>query len=307
MKGFRILNLSLFGIIVLLFLLICCSSAIGDPIEIILSVIDTSLSPGETESYISVFLDNYFDTIAGFQFQLKLDRPDLVTFNFNNEGFDTTNTLISGFEYVQALDTSGTGALLWFRCIANANPFDSIFTTGIPPQQGGLVVKLPVNTTSFADTLSSLTCNFNIIKPFDFSDTWGHSIGVITDTLMDTIYYKCSTWEADSCLEWVMVDGFTEEYDSVYIYEYLSGYLDTTVVVPLHGSVTLNSYYIKCDNDGDGSITVADAVCFVNYLFKLWDQKLCSYVPLCKEPGTDPNVGDLVKLVNYLFKGDPPP
>jgi len=307
MKGFKIFNLSHLVVFVFSFLFFFSSQAIADPVEVILTVIDTSLSPGETESFISLYLDNYNDTIAGFQFQLKTDRPDLVSFNFDHDGFDTANTLISGFEYVQALDTSGTGDLLWFRCIANANPFDSIFTTGIPPQQGGLVVKIPVNTTPFADTLSSLTCNLDIIKPFDFSDPWGHSIGVITDTLVDTIYYQCSLWDADSCLEWIMVDGHNEEYDSAYIYEYLSGYLDTTVVVPLHGSVTLNSHYIKCDNDGDGDITVADAVCFVNYLFKTWNQVSCPYVPLCSEPGSIPIVSDLVKLVNYLFKGGPLP
>ncbi|MFH2050330.1 MAG: hypothetical protein ABIJ12_12885, partial [bacterium] len=70
---------------------------------------------------------------------------------------------------------------------------------------------------------------------------------------------------------------------------------------------TLNSHYIKCDNNGDGDINVADAVCFVNYLFKTWNQESCPYVPWCKETGTYPNVSDLVKLVNYLFKNGPLP
>jgi len=307
MKGFRSHKWSLSGIFFMFIFLFCCSTISAGPIEIILSVSDTSLPPGENETYISVYLDNFVDTIAGFQFQLQVDRPDLISFNFDHDGFDTTETLISGFEYVQAIDTSGTGTLLWFRCIANANPFDSIYTPGIPPQQGGLVVKIPVNTTPFADTLSDLTCDLEIIKPFDFSDPWANSIGVITDTLLDTIYFQCSSWLEDSCLEWIMVDGNTEEYDSVYIYEYLSGYLDTTVVVPEHGSITLNAPYIKCDNDGDGQITVADAVCFVTYLFISWDQGSCPYVPLCSEPGEIPNIADLVKLVDYLFRGGPPP
>lgn len=307
MKGYKSQTLSLIGIFFIFIILISNPITNAGPIEVMLNVMDTLVSPGHNEIYLSVYLDNLYDTIAGFQFQLQVDRPDLVSFNFDNYGFDTTNTLISGFEYVQALDTSGTGNLLWFRCIANADPFDSIFTHGIPPQQGGLVVKIPINTTPYADTLSSLTCNLDIIKPFDFSDPWGNSIGVITDTLLDTIYYQCTSWVSDSCLEWIMVDGNIEEYDSVYIYEYLSGYLDTTVVVPGHGSVTLNSHYIKCDNDGDGQITVADATCFVKYLFMSWNQQRCPYVPLCSEPGANPNVADLVKLVDYLFRGGPPP
>ncbi len=307
MNGFKLHTLSLPCIFIIIIVLLTNPTANAQSVEVVLNVMDTSLSPGENNAFINVYLTNYYDTIAGFQFQLKINRPDLVSFNYENEGFDTTNTLISGFEYVQAIDTSGTGNNLWFRCIANADPFDGIFTTGIPPQQGGLVVRLPVSTTPFADTLSSLTCDLDITFPYDFSDPWGNSLGVITDTLLDTIYYQCTSWLEDSCLEWVMVDGDTTNYDSVYIYEYYSGYLDTTVIVPSHGSITLNAPYIKCDNDGDGQINVSDAVCFVNYIFKSWDQDLCPYVLLCSESGADPNIGDLVRLVDYLFRGGPRP
>ncbi|MEA2031525.1 MAG: hypothetical protein U9N55_08055 [candidate division Zixibacteria bacterium] len=280
----------------------------ADPPLIVLDVVDTVVAPGETGAFISVYLSNYYDTVAGFQFQLEVDRPDLVTFNFDNDGFDTTGTLLSGFEYVQAADTSQTGNLLWFRCMANADPFDGFNTPGIPPQQGGLVTRLPVNTTSTPDSAEGLTCHLSIIMPFDFSDPWGNSFGVITDTLADTIYYQCTQWEEDSCLEWIMVDGYTEEYDSVYTYDYLSGYLDTTVVIPDHGSITVDSSPLTCDNNGSGSITVADITCLVTYLFEDGETAGCPLVVYCDSDGAGaPNVSDLVMLVNYLFNGGPPP
>ncbi|RKX24797.1 MAG: hypothetical protein DRP47_10820 [Candidatus Zixiibacteriota bacterium] len=280
----------------------------ADPPLVVLDVVDTSIALGQNNVYISVFLSNYYDTIAGFQFQLEVDRPDLVTFNFDNDGFDTTGTLLSGFEYVQAIDTSLTGHLLWFRCIANADPFDGINTPGIPPQQEGLVVRLPINTTVSPDTTAGLTCHLTIVSPFDFSDPWGNSLGVITDTLTDTIYYKCVQWEADSCLEWIMVDGYTEEYDSVYIYDYLSGYLDTTVVIPSHGSITVVDAILVCDNDDSGDITIADLTCLVTYLFGGGDPVRCPLVEYCCSGGSgEPNISDLTMLVNYLFTGGPPP
>ena len=303
--------------ITVLFLLIaisfifCHSNAQASPEipEIIFTIPDTTLSPGETETYLNIYIDNFYDTIAGFQFQVIADRPDLVTFNFTHGGFDTAGTLVSGFEYVSASDTSGTGQMLWFRCIANADPFDGYNTPGFAPQQGGVVVRIPVNTNPNPDTTGDMTCNLTIIKPFDFSDPWGNSIGVVTDTLTDTIYYQCTEWSGDSCLNWVMVDGYTEPYDSIYIYNYLHGWLDTTVVVPVHGKITISTGPMTCDNNGDGTINIADITCLVNYLFQTWDEQSCPYTESCSwnNSYSTPTITDLSAMIDYLFSSGPPP
>jgi len=64
MNGFKSHKLSLSGIFFIFTLLVINPAIKADPVEVILEVIDTSMSPGETEAYISVYFDNYFDTIA---------------------------------------------------------------------------------------------------------------------------------------------------------------------------------------------------------------------------------------------------
>jgi len=60
---------------------------------------DTALVVTQSNPYLSIYLDNYQDTVAGFQFVLVSRRPDLVRFDFSGGGFDTSGTLLSGFEW----------------------------------------------------------------------------------------------------------------------------------------------------------------------------------------------------------------
>ena len=49
-------------------------------VELVLDIGDTSALPGEQVT-IPVYLSNYEDTIAGFNFWVHLDRPDIMEFN----------------------------------------------------------------------------------------------------------------------------------------------------------------------------------------------------------------------------------
>lgn len=49
-------------------------------VEIVLDIGDTTAYPGEVV-VVPVYLSNYVDTIAGFNFWVQLDRPDIMEFN----------------------------------------------------------------------------------------------------------------------------------------------------------------------------------------------------------------------------------
>jgi hypothetical protein len=274
--------------------------------ELVLTVPDTTMPAGRTGALLNIYMDNYFDTIAGFQFVLVSERPDLVKFNFSNGGFDTTGTLVSGFEYVQSINRAGDQSEIWFRCIANL-PFDTINTPGFPPQQGGVAVKIPVNTSSSPNPDSGLTSILSITTPVDFSDPWGKSIGVVTVTIYDTTYYLCNLWQNDTCLEWIEVDPDSSGYDSIYVDTSLYGYLDTTVVILNDGSITVEPSGLQCDYDGSGKINVADVTSLVQCLFGTPPPEVCESVTCDPNGSGSLNVADLTYLVDYLFRGGPPP
>lgn len=274
--------------------------------QLVLTVPDTTMQAGQTEALLNIYMDNYFDTIAGFQFVLVSERPDLLLFNFDNGGFDTTGTLVSGFEYVEAIDRASDQSEIWFRCIANL-PFDTIHNWGFPPQQGGVVVKIPVNTSSNPNPDSGLTSVLSITTPVDFSDPWGNSIGVVTETLYDTLYFLCNLWQNDTCLEWIEVDPDSSSYDSIYVDTVLYGYLDTTVVILNDGSVTIELPDLQCDYNSDGNINVVDVTFLVQCLFGMPPPEICESVTCDADGSGSMNVADLTHLVNYLFRGGPPP
>ncbi len=277
--------------------------------QLVLTVPDTAMQAGETGALLNIYIDNYFDTIAGFQFVLVSERPDLVTFNFvdfDSSGFDTAGTLVSGFEYVQSIDRAGDQSKIWFRCIANL-PFDTVHNWGFPPQQGGVAVRIPVNTSSNPNPDSGLTSILSITTPVDFADPWGKSIGVVTETLYDTLYFLCNLWQNDTCLEWIEVDPGSSSYDSIYVDTSLYGYLDTTVVILNDGSVTIELPDLQCDYDGNGKINVADVTLLVQCLFRLPHPEECETIECDADGSGSVNVADLTYLVYYLFRGGPPP
>lgn len=275
--------------------------------ELIFAVPDTLAAPGETGGLLNIYIDNFLDTIAGFQFVLVSERPDLVTFNFDNGGFDTAGTLVSGFEYAQSIDRAGDQSEIWFRCIANL-PFDTVHNWGFLPQQGGVAVRIPFNTASNPNPDSGLTSVLRVTTPVDFSDPWGNSIGIVTETIYDTTFYLCILWQNDTCLEWLEVDSDSAGYDSLWVDTSLYGNLDTTLVIIKDGSLTIKEPAATCDYDGDGSVTIVDLTTLIQCLFGIPPPppKVCDIE--CDADGSGAmNIADLTYIVNYLFHGGPPP
>lgn len=289
------------------FSLLTGSRAQAQPV-LVFTVPDTTVPPGQTGALLNIYISNYSDTIAGFQFVLVSERPDLVSFNFDNGGFDTAGTLVSGFEYVQGIDRAGDQSEIRFYCIANL-PFDTVHNWGFPPQQGGVAVKIPCNTASNLDLDSALTSILSVTTPVDFSDPWGYSIGVATETLYDTTFFLCNLWQNDTCLEWIEVDPDSLEYDSLYVDTNLYGYLDTTRVIINDGSITITGSGVQCDYDGDGKISIADLTTLVRCIFGFPPPtpEVCVTVECDSNGNGMVDIADLTYLVDYLFHGGPPP
>ncbi|MFH1372567.1 MAG: hypothetical protein ABII79_02060 [bacterium] len=291
------------------FVLVCLPALWGaspEPPELVMTVPDTTIPRGQTGALLNIYMSNYFDTVAGFQFVLVSEHPDLVSFNFDNDGFDTSGTLTSGFEYAQAIDRAGDQSEVWFRCLANL-PFDTVNNWGFSPQQGGVAVKIPINTAAVTDSI--LTSLLTVTTPVDFSNPWGYSIGVVTETLYDTSFFLCLLWEDDTCTEWIEVDPDTSEFDSLYVDITPYGYLDTTRVIINEGSITVQGSGLTCDYDDDGTITVGDLMALVGCLFGMPPPppEFCE-AGRCDADGSGAtDVGDLTYLVTYLFQGGPPP
>ena len=274
--------------------------------RIVFTVPDIAVSPGDSNVFLNIYLDNFFDTLAGFQFVLQSTRPDLVRFDFSSGGFDSSGTLTSGFELAVAHDSLPDHSTVKFQCIADL-PFNPVVTPGIYPQQAGVVVRIPFIASSDPDTVLSLTSIIKVVKPFDFSDPYGVSIGTVVDTNYDTTFYYCLAWQDDSCLVWDSTPIEILPYDSIRIDTLPFGYLDSTIVIKNEGSVTLLLPFKNCDINLNGSWEISDLTCLVDYFFGTIGPDNCPSVWCDTDHSGNMDIYDLTYFVNFLFRGGPPP
>ncbi len=311
-------------------------------VELVLDVGDTSALPGE-QVIIPVYLSNYFDTIAGFNFWVQLDRPDIMRFNTviidivdttywqctewidelcfdsmmvgagdawdflhidTNEvdagGFDTSGTLVSGWEWVDARSLSGNGHDLNVAGIANL--FPPPMTPGIPPQEGGVLIKLVADVYDIPDTMTERTVIIHVqtgtLDHFGFSDPWGNSIGLSCGWVPDTSFWLCTQWAGEVCVNWQQVSG--PPYDSTSIDSSWVCVLDTNAVQVLDGSVTVLLPPLYGDVNCNGSVDIADLVYVVDYMFLGGLPSPCEENFDCDDDGLI-TITDLVCLVEWMF------
>ncbi|MGH8015377.1 MAG: hypothetical protein ACREBV_04235, partial [Candidatus Zixiibacteriota bacterium] len=102
---------------------------------------------------VPVLIDNPGDTILGFKFWIHLDLPDILQFRVDSTiKIDTSGTLISGWEFIDARSISGTGNDIQITAIANLAP--PPFHPGLMPQQGGTLIKILADLFQVTDPFS---------------------------------------------------------------------------------------------------------------------------------------------------------
>jgi hypothetical protein len=191
-----------------------------------LSLDTVGVAPGQTAT-LRVWLTNPLDSIAAVQIWVKVDRPNFVTFGSN---IDTSGTLLSGWEYVEASSVSGTYYDLLLTALCNdANP--PVVAPYPPSSDRNLLVKIPVTMPFNPDTLfenfANLFVELSFAHRFAFSDPHGNDLVATTAIVSDTDCYQCQQWQGDVCLAWVQVTF--PPCDSTAITIDTLGILDTTL------------------------------------------------------------------------------
>ena len=343
------------------FALLTGPSAKAQPV-LWIKVFDTTTQSGAQNTVIPIYMNNYQDTVAGFNLWIQLDWPEIMEFQTDSGtvidttywdcleyeetvcvesvltnplgqwdfthidtndiligNFDTTGTLCSGWEWVDARSLSGLGFDLNIAAIADMDdPPPPDTTPGIGPQQGGILIKILADVFDIPDSMTERTVNMmiqhNTLDHFSFSRPDGTSIGILHREAPDTNCWQCNVWVGEVCMDW---ERFTTppDCDSIEVccpdsFEIVMGsvpYLDTIHVILEDGSVTV-AEFICGDVDANGSVNVGDLSYLVTYLFDGGPppDPLASGNVDC-QGGDTPNVGDLAYLVSYLFDQPPGP
>ncbi len=330
--------------------------------EVIITVGDTTGMPNELNSVISIYMDNFIDTIAGFNLWIQLDRPDLILFQTNLDtvinitywicndssgtdcidstltnplddwdfshtdttevfvgSHDVTGTLIENWEYVDSRSLSGFGGDINIAAFSNLP--EPPETPGIAPQQGGLLIKVLADILDISDTELERTVNLLIQHDtedkFNMSRTDGTSIGISYEQIIDTSCFVCDIWCGPECCSYQKVSfppgGDYENCDSLYIVPDSSPYVDTSIVLIIDGSLTVEipPDFICGDVNGDFSnlSDISDLTYLVAYVFKggAAPDPLEAADMQCSGTTVPVDIADVTYLVTYLFKGGPAP
>ncbi len=307
-------RISLPGVLALAVVLVAVSAPAvlsADLPAIVFELPDTTAPAGDHLVWLTLRLSNYADTVAGVQFQLRLDRPDLIRFDLSGPDFDTASSLLGRYEMVLGRDTAADHSRYNFIGLANI-PQSGPDYLGFPPQAGDVLVRIPVRTAADPDPGAGLVCTIDVLSPIVFSDPSGNAIGWhVTDTVLDTIFYKCTMWEEGACLSWISVDPAVSTYDSMYIFEIYTEEPDPTQLIVGTGRITvLPDGLLTCDHNADGTYSVTDLTCLVSYLFRTAGSNCPNMMCDCDASGNNPsvpNVADLTCMVGFIFRGGPPP
>jgi len=199
--------------------------------KITLRVSDTTVQSADTNAWISVFMRNFSDTLAGFSIMLLLDRQNLIEFRTDVEDtlIDTTWQYCGGWNHgvctlwvdtmiVDSIITSGAidttgGAIAGWELVTAKSVSGSPYTckiTGLadrigPPVHYGLPpssqerrlfsLKMRVYQT-LPESLANYITNVAIVDNLNetsFSDPHGVLIGTTTRySICDTLYLDCA-------------------------------------------------------------------------------------------------------------------
>ena len=295
-------------VVLALFTVLSPTPSFGQSPRLVVSVADTATNPS-SQLWLPIYLQNYEDAVAGVQIRLQSLSPDLVWFDLSGPLFDSSSTLLSGWEYVSVVPLSGDSTGLRLAGLANTLPDNHFYTPDIPPYGGGALtplVWLPLRTAATV-VPGEETAILDFVGLTEFATPSAELIGVVTDTIIDTLYYLCTERDADTCVTWTEVDPHVSAYDSVLIDSSLEGYIDSTVVHARSGAVTVVES-MGCDITLDARLNLTDLTCLVQFLFNQNRPPHCLYYGNCRfgDP-TVLNLTDVTGLVQHLFLGGPPP
>jgi len=286
--------------------------------EVSISLKDTTALPF-TNTAITALIDNPVDTIVGFKIWVQLDRPTTIM-KFRNDSaikFDTSGTLLSGWEFLDARSIVGDGSDLQITGIANL--IGGPFTHGIYPQTGGTFIKILAkvfdDTDPFSDRLVGAAINPYLVDKLEIVTQDLNWTIWEPQEIIDTVGLVCLQWDIDTthnppetlgCLQWQHTSA--PPWDSFYVLVDTLLVLDTTKLCLDPGLVEIlpPPTYLCGDANGDSAVgNILDLTFLVDHVFRGGPQSVPQQASDCNCDGAYGNILDLIMVVDLVFRSGP--
>ncbi len=243
------------------------SHALGSRVHVRMDPV--TICQPEAMDTLTIYLENPLDSIAALKIWLQLDRPDICKFM---PGFDTTGTLLSGWEFIDVRSLVPGGTDVQIVATAEGPPYTPPFKRGFPPHPNSgriPLIRIPVKLLPIADTMfmpTAAVLAFNSTSWLQFSDPNGNLIGLSHYYVWDTLCFRCLQPSPTGCLQWQRVT--TPPCDSSFITVDTIPYLDTNLVYADNSTISRCCPVVLAgDVDGNGiTMSVSDLVALIRFV-----------------------------------------
>jgi len=219
---------------------------------------------------------------------------------------DTVNTLIGGWEYVDARSIGGQGYDLFVQ--AEADRDSPPVTPGIGyPQYGDVpLIKLNLEALPLPEGEDFAEARVLVMTDqldyFLFRDEHGDSLCVYPHDVPDTTFFRCNIWVPDGedsiCVNYERV--YEPPYDSIDIRMFSVPYLDTTCFRTQDGSIIIGEPWMSGDANQDGYQNLLDMLLIIQELYTPGGQELPVF-NLDFNCDCEGNLLDILAMIDWLY------
>ena len=206
-----------------------------------------SVPAAESNHWLQLNITNLNDHIAGLELVLELSRPDLAVFAGD---FDTTGSVVGGWEYLQANVEDGGRRLHLWGLAESFPPYNHLPI--FPSATERRLMRVSLRVLPISDTVTARTAAVQIndsLQNFGWATDQGELIGLLADTTIDTLLYVCVRSDDTGCVVWQQVN--TPPYDRMVIDTTLYPYLDTSYFDLPPGLITVLPNCTPIQSPGD--------------------------------------------------------
>lgn len=225
--------------------------------DLTVRVTDTTTARDATSGWLTVYVTNPIDSVAGFQIWVKLDRPDIITLS---TVFGGAGTVAEQFRYYDVRSVIGSGVDVLITALAEYPPKPTLVRGFGPSSVEQVLARIPFTVQSLppgsTNNLVRAVIETSFLDKFSFARVTGSSIGIAFRYQPDSICYHCTQWSGTTCLAWT--HNFIPPCDSVVPIIDTIPYLDTTLVKATSGSVRIGA----CTRTGQDFDINLDGVSF---------------------------------------------
>ena len=247
-------------------LVLVMAGAVGAAPQLTIRADTVVVNRFDSTGLLNIYLKSTVDTVVGVQFWLQLNRPDIALFE---EAFDTSGTLLSGWDLVHVHSIGGMGTDVRVVGLANDLTVPGSGAPILPSEEERLLVRISFRVLAIPDTMTDRTAAVlinGVPSELSFSRPNGTTIGITLAERADTTCLHCMYWIGNDCQQWQLASG--PPCDTIIVTLDTIPIIDTLTLTTVPGSISIcNRTVWDLDINDDGIVgTVRDLVDLMRYV-----------------------------------------